>query len=236
MLLGASNVRRGLPAIARLAFGGGSGEIAGALGHGRSYGKRSCIPFRCLPGILDCGLWRALSREPPADAAVIADIGNDILYGESSATILGWVSECIDRLSMPKVTIVGLPLASIRRLGAERFLFFRSIFFPGSGVSRGRVVSAAEEIDDGLRRRAGRFVEPDPAWYGTDPIHVRRACMLGAWSAVLGAAAGPAPPLSTVETLRLRLAAPERRTLFGIERHRRQPVWIGAGGTRVALY
>ena len=240
VLLGASNVRRGLPAIARLAFGGGTGEISGALGHGRSYGKGSCVPFRCLPGILECGLWRALGREvPDGDAAVIADVGNDILYGESPATILGWVAECVRRAGAARITIVGLPLDSIRRLGAGRFLFFRSVFFPGSRVSRRRVVCDAEEIDEGLRRlaerSAARFVAPDPGWYGADPIHIHRDRVDEAWRSVLGTTAGPAPILRR-EALRLRLAAPERRWICGIERIRPQPAWIGPGGACVKLY
>ena len=240
VLLGASNARRGLTTIARIAIGGGTREIVGALGHGRSYGKRSCIPLRCLPGILECGIWEALARErPSASAAVIADVGNDILYGEKPATILGWVSECLDRLSTRDVAILGLPLAHLRALGATRFSLFRSIFFPGSPVPRRAALSATEAVDEGLRRLAersgARFLEPAAGWYGADPIHIRRRSMEDAWRRVLSATAPPAP-MATGEAWRLRLAAPQRRWVAGIERHREQPAWIGAEGTRVSLY
>jgi hypothetical protein len=242
VLLGASNVRLGLPTIARTAGfpRGGVREVFGAFGHGRSYGKRSCIPFRCLPGILECGIWEALSREPTADTgAVIADVGNDILYGERPDTILEWASECVRRIAVPRTTIVGLPLPGLRALGPARYLVFRSVFFPSSRLSRHRAVSAAEEVDAGLRRLAAqsgaRFVTPDPAWYGTDPIHIRSKRKAEAWRIILGTASHPSA-LARREALRLWLAVPQRRWVFGIERNRRQPAYLGAGGTRVNLY
>jgi hypothetical protein len=242
VLLGASNIRRGLSAIVGTARAALEGPMAilGAFGHGRSYGKRSCIPFRCLPGILECGIWKALSEESESPALVlVADVGNDILYGESAATILGWVSECVGRFATARITIAGLPLPRLRALNRGRFLFFRSILFPSSRHSRDTVISAAEELDDGLRRLAtsarARFVEPDPAWYGADPIHIRRRCFSPAWSTMLGLEARPFR-LSVLGALRLRLAAPERRWICGIERRRKQPAFIDVDGTRVGLY
>jgi hypothetical protein len=242
LLFGASNVRRGLPTAvetARAAWGPDI-EIFGAFGHGRSYGKRSCIPFRCLPGILECGIWSALEDAPrDATAAVIADVGNDILYGESPETIVGWVSECADRLSTTELAIVGLPLPGLRALGPAAFLLFRSILFPRSRLSLRRALSAVEEVDEGLRRLAeregARFVEPDPAWYGTDPIHIRGTAAESAWARILGARRSP-PRLSMLESGRLRLAAPERRWICGIERTRAQPALVRGDGTRIFLY
>jgi hypothetical protein len=242
VLLGASNVRLGLPTIVGTmrAAAGPDLEIFGAFGHGRSYGRRSCIPFRCLPGIRECGIWEALARRPPADAAaVITDVGNDILYGESATTILGWVSECLDRLSTPAVTITGLPLPGLAVLGRARFVLTRSILFPGSLVSRDRAVSEASEVNDGLRglaeRSGARFVPPDPAWYGADPIHIRPRRMADAWASILSTAANPSPSTAR-NALGLWLAAPERRWVFGIARTRRQPAWIGPERTRLNLY
>jgi len=242
ILLGASNVRRGMTTIVRTAgdaWGPGL-EIFGAFGHGRSFGKRSCIPFRCLPGILECRIWQDLALAPGAETrAIIADAGNDILYGERPATILAWVSECVRRLAPSRLAITGLPLHRLRTLGRGQFLFFRSVFFPSSRHSREDAISAAEELDDGLRRLAigagARFVEPDPAWYGADPIHIRHGVFGAAWARILGTE--PARSGASVgESLRLRLAAPERRWLCGIERTKGQPAWTGAGGAAVSLY
>ncbi|MEX0819484.1 MAG: hypothetical protein WD070_07815, partial [Pirellulaceae bacterium] len=84
VLLGASNIARS-PAIvfdsARSAWGSPL-DIVAATGHGRSYGMTSCVLGRTLPGILQCGLWEALATRPLVPtAALLTDIGNDILYG-----------------------------------------------------------------------------------------------------------------------------------------------------------
>lgn len=128
-LLGASNLTRGFSTVVetlRLQHQLRPLRIVAALGHGRSYGQRSSVLGRSLPGILDCGLWDALAAglALPADArnvqkgtqsdesasgrhsrpcgapsfALITDIGNDVMYGVQPATIIGWVEQCIDRL------------------------------------------------------------------------------------------------------------------------------------------
>ena len=241
-MLGASNVRRGFPTIvetARAVAGPGL-EIFGAFGHGRSYGKRSCIPFRCLPGILECGIWERLALAPDAaTSAIIADVGNDVLYGETPAAILAWVSECVRRVSPARITITGLPLSRLRRLGRARFLLFRAILFPAARLSRGQTISAVEELDEGLRVLAAAagasFIEPDSGWYGADPIHVRRRQFGPAWARILGTEpAGSGASMR--QSLQLRLAAPERRWICGIERRSRQPAWTGAGAVAVSLY
>jgi len=242
VLLGASNVRRGMTTIVRTARAGFGPdlEMLGAFGHGRSYGKRSCIPLRCLPGILECGIWQRLALAPSAEtSAIIADAGNDILYGERPATILAWVSECIRRLSPARLVVIGLPLARLRLLGRGRFLFFRTILFPAARHSRQQTISAVEELDDGLRRLAAAtgasFIEPDPLWYGADPIHIRRRHFGRAWARILGLEPARAS-IPAREAVRLRLAAPDRRWICGIERHRRQPAITLGGGTTVSLY
>jgi hypothetical protein len=244
VLLGASNIRRGLPIVvetAREAFGPEL-EILGAFGHGRSYGARSRIPFRCLPGILESGLWQALDgSSPAAESAVVTDVGNDILYGADAGAILGWVRGCVDRLTERRaaIRITGLPLARLRRTGASEYRFFRTMFFPASRVAHETALEAASEIDAGLRRLAeetgATIVEPRGDWYGVDPIHIRPRARRSAWGEILGVPAASAR-ISFGETLRLRAAAPALRWLAGIERHRKQPSFVARDGTRVALY
>ena len=56
--LGASNLTRGFRTVvsaARAAWGP-EVQVLAALGHGRSYGAPSRVPFRTLPGILESGL------------------------------------------------------------------------------------------------------------------------------------------------------------------------------------
>ncbi len=244
VLLGASNVRRGLPVVvgtARAALGPDL-EIFGAIGHGRSYGKRSCIPLRCLPGILESGIWEALARAAPAaETAVVTDVGNDIQYGADAASILGWVRECGARLAARRAAlrITGLPLARLERVRPAEYVFFRTLFFRGSRVGRDQALRAAAAIDAGLRRLAGEIgatlVETSGDWYGADPIHIRRPKRREAWARILGVSEVRGP-MGFRDAVRLRTAAPAVRWIAGFEQRRKQPSLAFPDGTRVSLY
>ncbi len=241
VLLGASNVRRSLTTIAEIARENGVREIFGAFGHGRSYGARSCIPFRCLPGILESGIWSALRTEGRPAAALVTDVGNDILYGVPVPKILAWVGECLAHLAAlgAAIRLTGLPMDRIRCVRGAEFLFFRSIFFPGSIVTREATIAAAGELDDGIRHLASgaraELVELPRGWYGADPIHIRRKERASAWADLLGVP-GPRRPLPLGDAIRLRMAAPERRWLAGIDRTCRQPAISLRNGTQISLY
>jgi hypothetical protein len=89
--LGASNLTRGFHEVvsASRAAWGPDVQILAALGHGRSYGARSRLLTRRLPGILDSGLWPALEAMPAVPTrALVTDVGNDILYGYPPAQTL----------------------------------------------------------------------------------------------------------------------------------------------------
>src|SRR5262249_48210012 len=115
--LGASNLTRGLPALVSTAreLGGARGRGVAAPGPGRSYGARSRVLARSLPGILHSGLWTRLESLPAVPArGLITDVGNDILYGSPPEEVLAWVEECVSRLRRYTTDIVltGLPLDS----------------------------------------------------------------------------------------------------------------------------
>ena len=177
--LGASNLTRGFRTVvsaARAAWGP-EVQVLAALGHGRSYGAPSRVVFRTLPGILESGLWRTLESLPALPTrALVADVGNDILYGVSAERILAWVEEALSRLQRvtSDIILTDLPLASIRRLSQARFLVFRSILFPFCRLSLGQVLEIAERVNAGLAElstaRGIRLFRLDPAWYGLDPI------------------------------------------------------------------
>ena len=88
VLLGASNLTRGLSTAveaSRLRWGRPL-EMLIAAGHGRSYGLTSRVLARTLPSILACGLWDELAqRATMPTAALITDIGSDLLYGAATA-------------------------------------------------------------------------------------------------------------------------------------------------------
>ena len=122
-----------------------------------------------------------------APRALITDVGNDILYGAPVRQIAEWVHECVERLRglgvQPRLT--HLPLDSLRSLSRRRFLFFRKLLFPSSTLTYEGAFTAAAELDEalaGLSEAAGlERAEPQPHWYGLDPIHIRRRAQPEAW-------------------------------------------------------
>lgn len=247
MALGASNLTLGFHTVVSTSrqHWGPDVEVLAALGYGRSYGAPSRVLVRTLPGILQSGLWQELDRLPRVSArALITDVGNDILYGASASQTLAWVEECVDRLqcSTRDIVLTDLPLARIRGLSRTRFLMFRSLFFPRCRLSLGQVVTAAEQVAEGLaalaETRAVRLFRLKPEWYGFDPIHIRPALWRTAWQEILFA--GITDMLSPFapfwEGVRLALFCPERQWLFGVERFTPQTGRRLPNGARVWLY
>lgn len=244
--LGASNLTRGLRTVvsASRAAWGPAVEVLAALGHGRSYGAPSRVVVRTLPGILESGLWRTLESLPDLPTrALVTDVGNDILYGFSAEQTLAWVEETLNRLQRVTrdIILTELPGASIQRLSRARYLLFRSVLFPSCRLSLAQVLQTAEAVNVGLATLAAargvRLVRPDPAWYGLDPIHIRRSCWRSAWQAILDArGASDGGRGSLLEGLRLSLMAPERRWILGVEQFTPQSGAALPSGGRVWLY
>ena len=244
--LGASNLTRGFRTVVSTARAtwGPDVEVLAAFGHGRSYGAHSRVLFRALPGVLDSGLWAALDARPPRTTrALVTDVGNDILYGYSADQTLAWVEEALRRLQRvtQDIVLTDLPLSGIRRLSRARFLTFRSVLFPSSRLSFDQVLDTAERVNVGLAELSSgygaKLSHLDPAWYGFDPIHVRRSMWHEAWQQILGARpVGRSTRLPTLEGLRLYLMRPERRWLFGVEQITPQPGLALPSGGRVWLY
>jgi hypothetical protein len=239
--LGASNLTVGLPTLvhlARQAWGERTGVIA-ALGLGRSYGQTSRFLARSLPGIVDCGLWRALERGANQPTrAIVTDVGNDVLYGAAPEQLLGWVEACVVRLQAvsERVTVTDLPLESLRRLSPFGYRLFRTLLVPSCRLSLAEAQRRCELVSQGLaelaERRALRLVRPRPEWYGLDPAHIRPRLWRSAWSEIAGLAGREAEPAGLPPgVLRLYLARPERQRLFGLDLSRRQPTLPG-----LALY
>jgi len=243
--LGASNLTRGFRAVvsaARAAWGP-EVQVLAALGHGRSYGAQSRVIVRTLPGILASGLWRRLESLPELPTrALVADVGNDILYGASAEQILAWVEEALSRLQRVTrdIILTDLPLVSIRRLSQARFLLFRSILFPSCRLSLDQVLEIAECVNAGLvdlsTARGVRLFRLNPAWYGLDPIHVRPSLSRSVWPEILDVrpVASASSPLR--ERLTISLMPPERRWILGMEQFTPQAGVALPSGGRVWLY
>jgi hypothetical protein len=252
ILLGASNVTKGLSTIIETAelLLGSPLDVCCAVGHGRSYGLRSFLLVRSLPSVLEARLWDALARRPPLPTfALIADVGNDVMYGPAPEQIAGWVGECIDRLRAHAASVVmtGLPLERIESLSERHYRIARAIFFPTRRLTfaeaRGRAAALVAHLERLAGERGVPLVPLPATWYGIDPIHIRRARRPNAWSAILrhwtdaSLDAAPRARGSLRRTLRLRMGSPETWWLFNrIERGRAQPCAILPTGTRVSLY
>lgn len=244
MLLGASNLTFGLRAAADAARAklGGPVDVLAACGKGRSYALRSCFVVRTLPGIDSCGLWRALEAagERPT-FAVVTDLGNDLAFGASAEQVAGWLDGVLARLAGhgARTVLTGLPLASLRRIGPIEFTFWKHLFFPTRRVDRARLLEQAPELDARVAELARRYglpkVDPEPDWYGLDPIHVRRGRRAEAWSAFVARWSDAPPNGAAPAKLRGSLWYEQVR-LFGLETGRAQPCAALADGTTFSLY
>lgn len=223
-------------------------EIMAAMGHGRSYGQDSLLLGRKISGIFSCALWQDLQRRPRMPtAALVTDIGNDLMYGVPSARVLEWVAGCLDRLAEAgaTATITELPMRSLQRLGPRRFRFFRGLFFPRSELTLDEAVAGAAAINDGLARLAQQrkmsVISVLDAWYGFDPIHLRRGARSAAWPMLLahvadGVSARSEALASIWERVYLACLAPHERSFFGLRFRAEQPSARLRDGTTVSLY
>jgi hypothetical protein len=250
VLLGASNLTRGISTVIETAWSlwGSPLEVLAALGHGRSYGLTSRVLGRELPGIRRCGLWDDLATRPPAEtAALVTDVGNDLLYGASVSEILGWVSESFDRLAARRARMILtlLPLESVETLSDWRYWLLRTCTFPGCRARRLEILEHAVELNAGLKQLAAErrvtTVEQPGRWYGFDPIHIRLTHWRDAWREILSSwsdapQAATAARGSMTRWLYLRSLPPAERRLFGRERRALQPSGRLRDGTTVALY
>lgn len=255
IVLGASNVTLGFSTM----YGLISQRIAepvqllAAHGHGRSYGQKSQVCWRELPGIAECQLWDALSLQTETyegTDALLTDIGNDLLYGVEVPGIVDWVETCLTRLAATQARLIVTlpPLASVQKLTERRYRFFRTILFPQSRMSWEVLHARAHELSDEITRLAQQFqatlIEPPGEWYGYDPIHVKRQIREVAWSEILGpmfSSTEPAPEnhdfrrvrLSRLTSWRLR---PAVRRFAGRQQTQVQPVLSFTDGSSISLY
>ncbi len=248
-LLGASNFVRGLPALIEAlesAFGTPL-QILAAVGHGRSYGHSSTVLGRTLPGITQCGLWKALDKTACLPTyAIIGDIGNDILFGYPAPEILSWVMLCLDRLAAQNARMVLIlpPLQALMTLKPALYYPVRTMLYPKCSISWTDAIRQAQELDQELRQlaiaREVPTVEPASEWIGFDRIHVRQRAFREFWQAAV-ARLTDIPPHTThrlhpMEVLALKLAVPEERIFWGMKQRGRQPAVTLRGGTMVGLY
>ncbi len=249
VFLGASNVVRAISTIVETAelIWEPPLDVLAACGHGRSYGRTSCVLGRSLPGILQCGLWEDLQRRPALPtAALVTDIGNDILYGASAGQIAEWVEECLVRLRgvCDRIVVTELPLARIESVTSWQYRAIRWLLFPKSRVTFADAMQRSREVNVRVIELAAHYRAvlrtPQLDWYGLDPIHLQRAAWSSAWCGILSGAGerGTMPPArgSWRRWWRLRRQRPQCRQLFGITQRRAQPACTLRSGSAISLY
>jgi hypothetical protein len=223
-------------------------DVLAAFGHGRSYGLHKAVLGRKLPGISTCGLWAALNRRPSAPtAALVTDVGNDLLYEVDVPQIAAWVEECLDRLLAvgARVVMTAMPTHSLEKLSRAKYLLLRTVLFPGCRLSLGEMTGRTWDLDRRLRElaqaRSISFAPLRARWYGFDPIHITFRYLAPAWRELLAPWSDSAPwPELARASLRRQLyfwrLAPQQRWLFGWEQRRAQPAGRLPDGTILAFY
>jgi hypothetical protein len=248
--LGASNLTRSFATVVAAArrTWGEPVEIMAAMGHGRSYGQDSSAFGRKISGIFPCALWRDLQARPALPtAALVTDIGNDLLYGVSPNRVLEWVAHCLDRLEGAEATtlVTELPIASLERVSEAKFGFFRRLFYPKSKLTFADAQAMSVELNGGLvalcQERKLSVIPVSSAWYGFDPIHLKRRVRGEVWARMLAGWRGAEGPIEIARSslwtsAYLASLAPHERTMLGIRRRAAQPSGQLSDGTTISLY
>jgi hypothetical protein len=250
ILLGASNLVRSLSTVVetvRLVWQEPV-EIMAAIGHGRSYGQNSQVLGRKISGIFPCALWQDLQNRPPLPtAALVTDIGNDLMYEVPVERVIEWVEGCLDHLAAANANsiITQLPMGSVCRVTEVKYRLFRALFFPKCSLNLSQLKHTATELNQQIVKTADRRKIPaipvSDAWYGFDPIHLKRTVELRAWAEILSAwrsdaTRAAAPRRSLRRAIYLRRLAPLERTILGRVRRNKQPCGILEDGTTISLY
>jgi len=249
VVLGASNVTLGLSSVvetARRAWGEPLDFMA-AVGHGRSYGLSTTVLGRTLPGIVQCGLWEALNqRSQLPTAALVTDIGNDLIYGCDLGPLTRWLETCLQRLAprVERLVITRLPIDAISRTAEWKLRLLTSLLFPSSRLHPTETLHRAMILDEQLLSYANRFgayvVQPQEQWYGWDPIHVARRHRHCAWQSYMTWWTNGEPPEQARVSLQrwwsLQRARPLHWKRFGFARQCQQPTVQLTDGTSLSLF
>jgi hypothetical protein len=250
VLLGASNLTRSFATVVAAARRTWDEpvEIMAAMGHGRSYGQDSTVLGRKISGIFPCALWQDLqSRGSLPSAALVTDIGNDLLYGVSPKKIVEWVTGCLDRLADvgASVVVTQLPIHSVARLSEARFRVLSRMLFPQTKLTFSAAKSQIHELNGALvelgESRKLPVIPVSESWYGFDSIHLRRRVWCTAWPTMLAAWRSAGEPIEIARpslwtTAYLLSLPPSERTLFGVRCRAAQPSGRLSDGTTISLY
>jgi len=236
-ILGASNVALGLSTICRLLSTSEPQpvQLVAACGHGRAYGRETRVGPRSLSSLSECGIWSTLEATPESadeTLAVLTDIGNDALYGDTFDRMLERIDRCIVRLQpyADRIVVTQMPVESIRGLSYFGYHVVSRFFFPAVRPRPyerifNELSAGAERLAEVVAKRDAILLERSAEWYGIDPIHIRSDKRETAWRTIL-----QLPNLDESArrngsvSLPYWRRRPERMRLFGLNLDTPQPV------------
>lgn len=180
-------------------------------------------------------------------AALVTDIGNDLMYGASVEEILDWVHLVLTQLNQiqAKVVVSLLPMGSITTLSPARYKILRRLLFPGCRLELDVALQPARALNDQLKKLCENLgccsVEHHPDWYGYDPIHIKRRHWVQVWTTFMAPWVESRPAVRVPKTsFRRRIylwsLVPERRWIFGFKQERWQPAGKLPDGSLISLH
>lgn len=175
LLLGASNlwrIRSRLVAEIRRRDPGAA--VAAARGPGRCY-------------VLRAGFWILRYRPlievaPPPElrAALLMDVGSDILLGLPPAALADALESAVDRFRARGARVVAVPIFErpLRETGPFAYRLLRSVYYPTSRLTLEALRDGAARVNERLRARAAAgdlaLVEGLDSLLGPDRLHFVR--------------------------------------------------------------
>lgn len=196
ILLGASNLARAYSGFARLLEEGvrpRPARFLNAMGPGRGYSRPGGFMSVVYPPIGSCGVFSA-AREQADGAeravALVADIGNDIMYGASAEDIVADLEAVFEKLRGLGADILATPIPEVfeENFGEFYFRCLRFLFYPRSAVDREQAVAAVRRINrflkDSESERGIRLIRGLDRYRGFDKIHYRFFHMHRVWSEI----------------------------------------------------
>lgn len=245
LLLGASNLRLLYPALARalLTAADGPARVHLACGVGRSYFLKAGVPWMKTAAVGASGALEAFLDESPGAprAALVMDMGNDILYGLPDAAQVSPLATLVGRLARAGVpTVVVPPPSDPAGIGPRRYALVRALYYPRSTVPLASALSTLAIVRGALARLEGGRVRlisglaphlsPDRIHYAPWRFDAVCRILLAELCRAAGMAVPPVAPGAALAALLRTPHAPRRFWSFGREKKGAGAIGIAPGG------
>ena len=202
MLLGASNLARGCFALERhlkRCLHPRRVEVMIAAGPGRGYHAPGGLLHVVYPPIRSSPIFEAaieMSQSGARVAALVTDIGNDIMYGVPEEVLIETLQQIFTRLQSLRAEIFYTTIPQIFETGVHPALFhvLRTVLFPRSRVSYDQTQRGVGRVNRFLKEAAKdhlRLVPDMDRFTGLDEIHYSVFRASHAWTYMAERMLGP---------------------------------------------